>query len=202
MALLPSEIQRIKYEIGYNIIGVGAEPYISIYAVFDQVIAAYITAGSATTASTAVIASTTPAPASITLASSSGFAEGARVVVDVDIRQEIATVQSLSGAVATVLLTKAHTGTYPVTVEGGESIVREILKELRDVQSKLLAAAGTAGLKRAEDIEWFQGLNGVGSQLATIKEQRELYRDELASALGVVNLHRYRAMSSLSPVLY
>lgn len=202
MALLNSEIQRIKYELGFNVVGAGAEPYISIYQIFDQVIATYITAGASTTATTAVVASSTAAPASITLADATGFAAGARIVVDVDARQEIVTLQSLTGAVATALMTKAHTGTYPVTVEGGESIVRELLTELRNVQAKLLASAGNAGLKRAEDIEWFPGVSGVGALLTTLKEQRNMYRDELASALGVANLHRIRSSASLSPVLY
>lgn len=202
MALLDSEIQRIKYELGFNVVGAGAEPYISIYQIFDQVIAMYITAGASTTATTTIAASSVAAPASITLASATGFTAGARIVIDVDARQEIVTLQSLSGAVATALLTKTHTGTYPVTVEGGESIIREILAELRNVQGKLFASAGNAGLKRAEDIEWFPGVSGVGALLTTLKEQRNVYRDELASALGVVNLHRLRGVASLSPVLY
>lgn len=202
MALLDSEIQRIRYEIGYNLLNAGAEPYIGVHAVFEQVIQVYLRAGATTTSTTAVTAATTAAPVALTLASATGFAAGARIVIDVDVRQEIATVQALAGNVVTVLLTKTHSGTYPVTVEGGETIVRQILAELRDVQAKILSSAGAAGLKRAEDIEWFQGVNGVGALSTTLNAMRDYYRDELASALGVENLHRTRKTASLSPVLW
>jgi hypothetical protein len=202
MALLDSEIERVRYELGFNLLNAGAEPYIGVHAVFEQVIQVYLRAGATTTSSTAVTAATTATPVAITLASATGFAAGARIVLDVDGRQEMATIQSLAGAVVTVLLTKAHTGTYPVTVEGGETIVRSILAELRNVQDKILAAAGAAGLKRAEDIEWFQGNNGVGSLSLTLGEMRNYYRDELASALGVENLHRAKRYASQSSVLW
>ena len=119
MALLDSEIARIKAELGYNLLTTGALPYIGITQVFEQVIQDNVLAGASTTSTTAVSAQSTPTPVGITLASATGFAAGVRVVLDVDDRQETATVQSMSGSVITVQLTGVHSGTYPVTVDGG-----------------------------------------------------------------------------------
>lgn len=194
MSLLDSEIWRIKYELGYNILQNSAEPYIGVVAIFNQVIQANVSAGVATTSTTAVAASSTPTRVTITLASASGFTAGCRVAIDVDDQQESATVESVSGSTIILYLSKAHGGTYPVTVEAGESIVREILRKLY----KFSKSGGsfdqgleTAGLKKVDEIEFF-GRDGT-SKLDSIKEYQTYWRNELASALGVINLRDVRS---------
>ena len=162
MSLLPSEIARLKYELGFNVMSVGAEPYIGVAALFEQVIQPYLSAGAVTTSATAVVAATTPTLATLTLASATGVAEGAAVIIDVDSLQERATVRSLSGASMGVLVSKAHSGTYPVTVEGPESIIRALLRKLQALSG--LGAEGiidealdTAGVKKVDEIEFFGG---------------------------------------------
>lgn len=200
MALTDSEVARIKYELGYNVLAVGAEPYIGVVAMFEQVIQPYTTGGASTTSSTPVTAATSPTPQTLTLASATGFATGNVIIVDVDSRQERATIQNLSGASATVLLSLAHTGTYPVVVEGGESVIRDILRELRLIASGMNGSAGVMttmqsrlGLKRVDDVEFFGGGNTLASQgvdpLTQIIQLREYWRDELARVLGVVRLN-------------
>src|SRR5690348_14104294 len=117
MALLDAEIARIKAELGYNLLSQG-QIYIGTAAIFEQVIQVYLGAGATTTSSTAITGDGTPK--SLTLALATGFSSGARVVVDVDGRQETVTVQALSGTTLTALFTNTHSGSYPVTVEGGE----------------------------------------------------------------------------------
>lgn len=204
MALLQSEVDRIRYECGYNVLDAGAEPYIGVTALFDQVIATYLRAGATTTSATAVVVADEPTPVALTLASATGFAAGARVIIDVDTRQEVATVQSITGAAITVQLSKAHTGTYPVTVEGGESMVRAILKRIDATVVQLEAAASGSGLKRAEDIEWYaEGQFGSGSgRMGALEKQRGRWRDELCSLLGVRNLWRYRRGANLTVAMY
>lgn len=203
MALTDAEVQRIRYELGYPNLDTAAEPYIGIAAVFDQVIQPYMLGGASTTSATPVTAATTPTPTSIVLSSATGFAAGDVVVVDVDARQERATIQSLSGATATVQLSLAHTGTYPVVVEGGESIIRDILKELRLLTSGMNGSAGVMttmqsrlGLKKVDDVEFFGGGNTLASQgvdpLTQIIHLREYWRDELARAVGIVRLNDKR----------
>jgi hypothetical protein len=164
------------------------------------VIAAYTLAGAKTTSSTPVTAATTPTPQSLTLASATGFSAGDVVVVDVDARQERAMIQSISGASITCQLTLAHSGTYPVTVEGGESIIREILRELARLgsgvgasKSAISSLSSRAGIKKVDDVEVFGGGSSVGAQGIDPIEQtlrlRDYWRDELANALGVIRLN-------------
>src|SRR5215471_2659866 len=120
MALLDAELNRIRYELGYPGLSVLAEPYIGIAAVFTRIVQPYLLSGASSTSSTAVTAATAPTLVTLTLASATGFDAGARVVIDVDARQEMVTVESVSGSTISVLLKLAHTGTYPVTVEGSE----------------------------------------------------------------------------------
>jgi hypothetical protein len=200
VALLTSELRRIREELGYNVLDAGAEPYVSVYAVFDQVIAVYMQGGASTTSSTSVTAATTATPVTLTLASATGFTAGDNVAIDVDDRYEQARVQAVSGSTITVLLNLAHTGSYPVTVEGGEMIVREILREIAKVKARIGQILTIAGLKRADEVEWYPASKGQGP-FAELRNLLNFWRDELASALGVVNLRRAR-MGGGVPVLY
>lgn len=195
MALLTSELRRIRYELGYNVLSVGAEPYIGYHAVFDQVVAVYLSAGAKTTSSTTVAAATSPTLVTLTLASATGITAGDVVYIDEDARGERATVAAVAGSTISVLLTKAHGGTYPVTVEGGEAIVRDLLAKLYDVNEKTAAASATAGIKKADEVEWFGGASNSGGQFEALRKLRGYWQDELASALGVQNLRRVRSGS-------
>lgn len=194
MALLDAELDRIRYECGYNLLNVGAEPYIGVAAIFSQVIAPYMRAGASTTSATSVSASTSSlgSLASLTLASATGFSAGARIWVDVDDYQEEATVRSVSGLVVTCYLKLAHAGTYPVTVDGGEGVVRLLLKRLRVVQSAMTEAYASAGIKRVDEVEFFGAVAGANgsTRLDQLKRAQMALRDELCSALGIQNLWR------------
>lgn len=206
MALLASEVARVRVELGYNALSGPAEPYIGYTAIFDQVIQQYLSAGATTTSSTSVTAVTppgAPAPVALTLVSATGFEAGAVVWIDVDARQERAIVESLSGSVITVMLAKDHAGTYPVTVEGGETMVREILSEIAKVKAKIGSVTlSTAGLKRADEVEWYPGQFGMSSALAGDVAALDFWRNELAIVLGVQNMRQLRAMQGAYAVNY
>lgn len=210
MALLTSEIQRIRYELGYNVVSIG-NPYLTTVALFESVIQQYLQAGATTSSSTAVAVSPVlPAPTivSITLASATGVSVGDILVVDVDDYQERATIRSLAGAIASVALKNAHSGTYPVTVEGGETIARQILRQLALFTGEAgddglsAKAAKQTGVKKVDEIEFFSGLeSGKGkSRFDSIADAREYFRDELASALGVVNLRKMMRSSAQTDI--
>lgn len=201
MALTDNEVSRIKAELGYNLLSIGAVPYIGITQLFEQVVQPYLASGVNTTSNTTVTAATSATPVTLTLASATGFASLARVVVDVDDREEVATVQAVSGSTITLLLKLAHSGTYPVIVEGAESMVREQLRKIRGVQNQIVDAGGTAGLKRVDVIEWY-GDSVATSQTAALNRMLMRYRDELASMLGVANLWRDRAAMGQHLALY
>ena len=189
MALLDSEVQRLKAELGYNALSFGAEPYIGTTALFEQIIKPYLLAGAVTTSATTVAASTSPSLVTLTLASATGFDALARVVVDVDDSQEIATVRAISGASISVFLSFAHAGTYPVTVEGGESMVREYLGHCRRVRSLMATSRGTGAPKTVDEIALYQSGGANRTQVATLAGELEYWRDELAKLLGVRRLN-------------
>ncbi len=188
MPLLDSEVWRIKSELGYNLLQVGAEPYISIVAIFSQVIQPYLTGGVLTSSSTSVGivgSSDCAAPVALTLASASGVLAGQTLVVDVDDRQESATISALTGAVATLLLRKEHSGTYPVLVEGPESIVRENLTRIRAAKAKMAESYGSGALKKVDEVEFYDSKGKT--YFGILGEELSFWRRELAACLGVVN---------------
>lgn len=197
MALTDSEIQRLRYEMGYPNLATAAEPYIGIVAVFEQIIQPYTLGGAATTSSTPVTAASTPTPQSLVLVDATDFVAGAVVIVDVDTRQERATVQSVSGLSITLQLSLAHTGTYPVVLEGGESIIRDILAELRRVSDAIGNLRDRVGLKRADEVEFFGGGQTLASQgidpMTHTLNLRNYWRDELARCLGIPRLNDPRS---------
>lgn len=193
MALTDGEIQRLRYELGYGVLSVGAEPYVTYYASLDIVVRDYLTAGAVTTSTTGVAATPTPTPVTLTLASVTGFAVFDNVVVDVDSRQEKARVEHISGSTITLLLSKAHSGTYPVTVEKGESIIRELLQKCREAADAMSSKGlGAAGIKKVDEIEFFGDKKDSGV-FERISPQLRFWRNELASALRVVNLRELEA---------
>lgn len=194
MALLDSEIQRIRYELGFNVMGVDAEPYLTYFGSLNRVISLYLNAGPKTTSSTSVVAASTPTQRTLVLADATGFDAGATVYVDVLPNQERAVVQSVSGSSVVVFLQKAHAGVYPVTVDGGEAMIREKLAELYTAAQKIIAGLDTAGLKRVDEIEFYGGAK-MSSQATMLYQIRDTLRDELAVMLGVVNLWRSRRMN-------
>lgn len=283
MAITDSEIARIKWEGGYPLLDVGAEPYIQYVAIFTQVIKPFLLAGAITTSSTVVptpkalpyptilnlvstlnmsvgdtvnvdvddlaenvtiqailgttitvllelphtgiypvvdVTSSTsttsstvvtaipqpPALVTLTLTSATGFHVNDTIIVDDATRQEATKVIGVSGNTVTCYLMKGHQGTYQVTVEGGESIVRSILQILQTLQplggnynslgGYLGQAADGAGIKKVDEIEFFGPsiIGGSGPSLAGNTLQQtfaliEYWRDELYECLGLIRLN-------------
>jgi hypothetical protein len=201
LALLDSEVARCKAELGYPLLS-QANPYIGITLLFEQVIQPYIGAGPSTTSSTAVTAVTSggaPKPKAITLASATGFTAGARVILDVDDRQESATVQSITGADITLLLSGVHSGTYPVTVEGGEAIVREILGRIRATKTEMAGTFGEGALKQVDEVSFYQA---GGSLFGVLGSQLAFWRDELAAVLGIQSMWARRRAGATRMSVY
>lgn len=193
MALSNAEVFRIKQEMGFNLLENGAEPYIGITAIFNQVIQVYLNSGASTTSATAVTAREAPTPVNLTLADATGIAVFDRVSVDVDDLQESATVRSVTGSVVSVILQKAHTGTYPVSVDSGESIVREILQRIRENKAEMAQTFGTGSLKQVDEVSFYET---GGTAFGNVGQQLMFWRDELAAALGTPSLWTQRKMGA------
>jgi hypothetical protein len=218
MALKWEEIQRLRYETGYNVVGVGAELYtIDGYAaVFDQAIEPYLVDfGSTSTTTVAAGAGTT----TLTLASNPtvygangpttnvyglSFQVGSSLVVDVGPNQEIGSaqtgnviIQAISGLTITLALQNAHGPTqYPVVLKGGEWIIRDILTRLDTINTQLKGfAPAVAGLAQADEAKFFSSMKGRRGQKGVtddLMEQRDWARKDLCSALGIPNLWERR----------
>jgi hypothetical protein len=192
VSLTTSEVQRLKFELGFSNVGLGGDPWIGYSSLFDNVIQPFLQGGAATTSSTAVTASESPAPVTLTLASATGFSAFDRVVVDVDSREETATLQSVAGSNITLLLSKAHGGTYPVVVEGGETQVRHHLRQLQligDAMGGAGVATKVVGIKKADEIEFFgPGEMASQSALTQLTNLRHYWRGELAKVCGIYEM--------------
>lgn len=199
MALSDAEIAEIKAELGFNLLSVGAEPYIGVTAIFSQVIQTYLTDGVKTTSTTTVTATSEAAPATLTLSDGTGFASGDRVVVDVDFRREKVTAQLVDTNDLTALFVKAHSGTYPVALYNGEELVRDKLISIRAVKQQMTEVHGHGALKRVDEIEFYQtgGMSAFGVLGATLMD----WRRELAAALGIPMLwDRHRGAGQVMSV--
>jgi hypothetical protein len=207
MALRNEEILRIKYELSYNVTGIGAEPYITYSAIFDKAVQPYLIDIS-TTSSTAVIAATSGAsvaltvasnPASISATQAVSFVAGSAVIVDVGPNQETSIIQSVSGLNFTMLLFLAHSGTYPVLLNGAEQTIRDILTRLDAIKSEMLnVAPKTAGMEQVDEVRMFSRRKGsvnVQDKFASLLFQRDTARRDLAGALGVPYLQDVRKNS-------
>lgn len=182
MPLTSGELDRIRAELGWNVLNVGAEPYIGVAAIFSQVIAPYLREGNDTTTSTAV---TTAAPAgefvTLTVANATGIELHSRVAVDVDDFFEMATVRSLSGLSVGVILKKRHVGTYPVTVDGGLVQIRECLAAIYETHQKIKELDGTGAIKAVDEIQFYD-VKGR-THLEVLTDMLTHWREELRSRL-------------------
>lgn len=193
--LTDDELARIKAELLDNVLSLGAEPYVSIRAIYDVIRDNVVSSSvSPTTSSTAVSAA---GPTTITLASATGYAAGQRIVLDVDGSREVVTLRSLSGAVASVICRKTHSGTYPVEVESALTIVRGLLSELEVVRDQIADARASAGLRRVDEVEWMDAASGR-TQLDEMHRARELLRRDLAYALGLRGIYEASKQSGAS----
>jgi hypothetical protein len=201
MALTTGELQRIRIELGYSALSLAAEPFVGVTALFENVVYRYLLGGATTTSSTSVDAATTATPVAITLASATGFATGDVVWVDVDDRMESATIQNLSGAIATVQLRNAHSGTYPVSQDCGEADARAKLREIKALKAERAGSIGTGELKKVDEIEFYQ-TRSASTAFSTFQADLMILRDELAAALGVPNAWRLKGRAGSTVAMY
>lgn len=199
MAFTTQELYRIKMELGYNLLQSGADAWVGVTALFDTLINSYIDAEVATTSATAVTAASTPTPSTLTLADATGFAAGQRCVIDVDARQEKATLQSITGTSAVFLLSLVHSGTYPVIIEGPITMARECLTRIDEVKSEVANSFGWGALKKVDEIEFY---DTKMTFFGALGEQLKFWRDQLGSILNAPSAWDRRASAALSLSVY
>lgn len=186
MALSDAELFRLRTELGDNLLEVAASPYLGLRSVWT-VIQANLDEPTITTTSTTTVS--TAGATALTLASATGFAAKQRVQIDTDEQREVVTIRAVSGSTISVLCRKTHSGTYPVEVETGETIVRGLLQDLEIARQRILDAASSAGLKQVDEVQWFGASDGRTVLDELVRHQRTL-RAELARACGVSQFYR------------
>jgi hypothetical protein len=216
MALKYEEIQRLKWELGFNAVNVGAEIYVlnGYAAVFDAAIAPYLidqgsvsatvlTAQPAPTTVAVTVAANPPIKGAVVNVYGQAFQVGTKVVVDVGPNQETdVIVQSVdpTGLVLTMALQNEH-GTlagYPIVLQSGEYIARDILVRLDILNQQLKGIAPvTAGVAQADEVKFFAhkagGRQGGQSDVfGGLMAQRDMARKDLAALLGIQNLWELR----------
>jgi hypothetical protein len=203
--LLVSEAQRVMNELGYSGLTLSALPYAfdGVTQIFLQVLQPYIQQGNLTTSSTVVPATSTPQLATLVVPNISSnptsgpttMAVGDILIVDQDLAQERSHIQTITGTgpySITCLLQNMHVGTYPVTVEGGESLVRLYLRECIYIQQRISASQGRFGVKKADEVEFFATTSQQIGTRGELLAMQSYWRDELAVVCGLENLRKKR----------
>lgn len=185
--LSASEVLRIKAELGYNLLSYG-QIYISIAAIFETVIQPYLQPSALSSCTTLVAAATPgtdPAPVALTLLTPFTVNVFDRVNVDVGTRAESVIVASVSGAQIIVQLSKDHGPlAYPVSLDGGESIVREKLARIRAIRERMENTFGEGPVKQVDELQFYRAGYEGSTQFGVLGSELMYYRRELAAHIG------------------
>ncbi len=197
--LSAAELNRVRYELGDNVLAIGAEPYIWHVRLYDLV--QQNVASDATAATTSTTAVTAAGPASLTLASAAGVAQYTRLVLDADEQLEVVTVRSVLGAVVSVVCQKTHGGTYNVEIESPLTMVRAKVAECVRLGRLVDDAVDTGGVKKVDEVEFFGDGSFTNSRLGHLQERQRRARVELASMVGLSDLLRDELRGGASRVV-
>lgn len=192
MALTSSEVESLRFHLGFGNVGTGAYPYTpdGFQAVFEQVIAPNLTGSTETTATTAITAGSTT---TVTPVSMTGIVVHAALVVDTGPAAELVQVRSVTLTAFTAAFVNDHPSSgYPVALMGGHARLRWLLTKADAAWAALQDATigDTAGLKQVDkgDIEWFPGFE-------VLKNRREHYAaivEQISSLVRVEPVRRGR----------
>lgn len=183
--LSDDELARVKREALDNVLAVGAEPYISIRALY-ALIQDYVQS-SALEPTTSATAVTAAGATTLTLADATGLAAQDKVVLDVDAARETVTVRNVSGNTISVVCRRLHGGTYPVEKESALTLVRGCLSDLAVLQDKINDAVDSAGVKRVDEVEFFGPSEGR-SVLDELRRAQHALRLDLARMCGLTQV--------------
>jgi hypothetical protein len=187
--LTAAETENLRYHLGFGNVSIGGYPYTpdGYFELFTNVIAQYLTSGATTTSSTVVSAA---GIVEITPASMAGISTYVRLVIDVAPDEETVVVRAATATTFSATFTKAHAAPFAIEVESGVTRLRTLLtaadRALADAFSGDTAA--TAGVKKVDEIEFFQALKG-GTTLLSMAGKLEQYR---RIVLAIADLVRVR----------
>lgn len=176
MVLTASEVEAIRFHLGYGNINVGAYPYTpdGFYELFTDVVAANLSTGAETTATTAITANSTT---TVTPVSMTGIDVNVRLIVDVGEEADTTIVKSVTGTTFTAVFVHAHPASgYPIAVESGVSRARYLLHRATKAFEKLTSSTVTNAA----------GLKSVGRGAVVWQDGGAVYSQTLQAYRGVV----------------
>ena len=175
------EMNRMRAELGFNVVSSGAQPFISHVQVFDLIRDYVSSTYDPTTSSSAV---TAVGPANITVADATNVVQFGAYVIDTGAQQEVVVCGNIATTTFSGVFAKLHSGTYPVERESPLTLVRQILARLTTLEDKIFQATGQAGIKAVDEIEFFGAAN-ERSRLEQMFDVRDRLRKELASRVNL-----------------
>jgi hypothetical protein len=159
MAITDSEVESLRFHLGYGNIGLGTSTYSpdGFKELFRDVVAAYLTGDSETEATATIAAGKV---AAVTPGAMTDIVARARLVVDVGDDAEIVTVKSVTATTFTARFAKAHSGTFPVSLLGGQARLRLLLHTADQAWEAMQNGdiGENAGLKKVDEVEFYQGM--------------------------------------------
>jgi hypothetical protein len=177
MALTDSEVESLRFFLGWGNLNVRAYPYTpdgwweALYGVVRE----NLTEGAETTASVAIAAAgiVTVTPTSMT-----DIVTHARLVIDVGDDEETVTVRATTATTFSARFALAHAAPFAICVESGVTRCRQLLAKAYAVLSTIVGSkiTSSAGLKMVGqgEVEWFGPsavLTATGSQLDAIRRE-------------------------------
>lgn len=183
--LTDDELQRVRRELADNVLDIGAVPYVGHRAIYDVIRDNCSSSSVAPTASSTAVAAA--GATVLTLGTTAGLAVGDKVQLDADDARETVSVRAITGTTGgtiSVVCRKPHAGTYPVEQESALTLVRGTLADLAVIQDEINAARAAAGLKRADEVEWF-GAAGERTALEELRRAQHALRRDLARLVGL-----------------
>lgn len=193
--LTTDEIKRIGAELGIDVLAPLAFPYAQAFTSYMTIILDYVQSSdvAAVTSSTTV---SSAGPTLITPSSTTGFVAGMKIVLDCDASRETVTLRAVVGGAFSVVCRKTHSGTYPIEVESGLTLVRGLLSDLVLLEEIERDGWPSLGLKKVDEVEWFGASEG-GDLSQRARAARAAGRDRLAVMVGLTDvLNAQRAMQS------
>lgn len=177
MTLSTSEVESLRFHLGWGNVGIGAKPYTpdGFYEVFNNVVKPYLASDTETTSTTAVTAA---GVTTLTLGSVTNISTYTRLVIDTGEDVEVVEARAVSGSTVTAKFALTHAQPFPVAILSGVMRLRLLLFAAdrawrKEHSSSITAAAGIKQLGKGE-IEYFPGgmlLADVSGQYMTIQER-------------------------------
>jgi hypothetical protein len=184
MALTDSEVESLRFHLGYGNIGEYGAPYTpdTFLEMFQGIVSPNLSEGAETSATTSVSAGATTV---VTPAAMTGITAYTTLVVDTGDQAEAVVVKAVTATTFTAHFLKDHaTSGYPIAVMGGVARLRLLLWDA-DAAWRALTGSSTgssSGIKQVDEISFF------GEGTSVLDGRSSHYRSIVATIAALVQV--------------